>query len=119
MLQIDCPFCGKREHSEFHYGGAAIDYPQLDAPIEQWHEAVFMRENVRGMQSETWHHVHGCRLWLIVERDTMSHEIKSVRAADAALHDMLMAQKHAPIEHQDAISHAPQTPPATDVDDER
>ena len=41
----------------------------------------FLRENVRGMQAETWHHVNGCRMWLIVERDTMTHEIKSVRPA--------------------------------------
>jgi sarcosine oxidase subunit delta len=35
------------------------------------------------MQSETWHHVNGCRMWLVVERDTMTHEIKSVRPAHA------------------------------------
>eukprot|EP00494_Astrolonche_serrata_P012196 UN12297 len=24
------------------------------------------------MQSETWHHANGCRMWIIVERDTMT-----------------------------------------------
>ena len=86
MIRINCPFCGERYHSEFSYGGdASITYPALDAPIEEWHDAVFLRENVRGMQSETWQHVSGCRMWLVIERDTMTHEIASVRPAHAAI----------------------------------
>ena len=82
MIIINCPFCGPRDHSEFGYGGdASIEYPALDAPVDEWHDAIYLRENIRGMQSETWHHVNGCRMWLIVERDTMTHEIKSVRPA--------------------------------------
>ena len=82
MIRIPCPFCGERDHSEFSYGGdASIEYPPLDAPAEDWLKAVFERENPAGMQSETWHHANGCRMWLIVERDTTTHEIKSVRPA--------------------------------------
>ena len=82
MLRINCPFCGERDHSEFSYGGdATIEYPPLDGDIDDWHDAVFLRENPRGMQFETWHHGNGCRMWLIVERDTMTHEIRSVRPA--------------------------------------
>jgi heterotetrameric sarcosine oxidase delta subunit len=82
MIRINCPFCGERDHSEFGYGGdASIVYPALDAPMEDWHDAIFMRENICGMQAETWHHVNGCRMWLVVERDTMTHQIKSVRPA--------------------------------------
>ena len=82
MIIINCPFCGERDHSEFGYGGdASIVYPPLDAPMEDWHDAIFLRENICGMQSETWHHVNGCRMWLVVERDTMTHAISSVRPA--------------------------------------
>lgn len=82
MIRINCPFCGVRDHSEFTYGGdASIIYPALDAAAEAWHDAVFLRQNICGMQSETWHHVHGCRQWLVLERDTMSHRIQSVRLA--------------------------------------
>ena len=70
-------------------------YPALDASVEEWHEAVFMRENIRGMQSETWHHASGCRMWLVVERDTMTHEIQSVRAAHDGNASVLHAQKQA------------------------
>lgn len=82
MIRINCPFCGERDHSEFTYGGdGSIVYPALDAPAAEWVEAVFQRENIRGVQTETWHHVSGCRQWLLVERDTMTHEIHAVRAA--------------------------------------
>lgn len=82
MIRINCPFCGARDHSEFTYGGdGSVEYPPLDASAEVWHEAVFLRENPRGRQLETWHHVHGCRMWLLVERDTLTHEIHAVRAA--------------------------------------
>ena len=87
MIRIPCPFCGERDHTEFGYGGdATVQYPPLDASAEDWLQAVFERENVRGMQAETWQHVNGCRMWLIVERDTMTHEIRSVRPA----HDGIM-----------------------------
>ena len=82
MLRIPCPFCGERDHSEFSYGGdATVQYPALDAPAEAWHDAVYLRDNPCGMQAETWQHVHGCRQWLVVERDTLTHEIRSVRLA--------------------------------------
>ena len=90
MIRINCPFCGERDHSEFSYGGdASIVYPPLDASIDEWHDAVFMRENIRGMQAETWHHANGCRMWLVVERDTMTHEIKSVKPANDAYAKLL------------------------------
>ena len=82
MIRIPCPYCGLRDHSEFSYGGdASIVWPPLDAPAEDWQKAVFERENPRGMQQETWQHSQGCRMWLIVERDTLTHEIRSVRPA--------------------------------------
>ncbi|MCP3689495.1 MAG: sarcosine oxidase subunit delta [Gammaproteobacteria bacterium] len=94
MIRINCPFCGERDHSEFSYGGdATIVYPELDAPMEAWHDAIFLRDNIRGMQSETWHHVNGCRMWLIVERDTLTHKIKSVRPAHAGLDAVLGEEK--------------------------
>ncbi|HSH42346.1 MAG TPA: sarcosine oxidase subunit delta [Arenicellales bacterium] len=82
MIRIPCPFCGVRDHSEFSYGkDASIRYPDLGAPMDEWTAAVFERENIDGVVLETWHHVNGCRMWLVVERDTTSHEIHSVRPA--------------------------------------
>ena len=90
MIRITCPFCGERDHSEFRYGGdGSITYPDLDAPAEDWLNAVYQRKNIRGAQIETWHHVNGCRMWLLVERDTMTHQIHSVRAAHDGVNELL------------------------------
>ena len=90
MIRIKCPFCGERDHSEFTYGGdGSIKYPELDASIKEWVQAIFFRENICGMQVETWHHSSGCRMWLKVERDTLTHEIKSVEAAHDGLTKLL------------------------------
>ena len=94
MLRINCPFCGERDHSEFSYGGdASIEYPALDAPADDWHDAVFLRDNPQGMQAETWQHVHGCRQWLVVERDSLTHEIHSVRLAHEGITDALSDER--------------------------
>jgi sarcosine oxidase subunit delta len=84
MIIIPCPFCGDRDHSEFSYGGdATVSYPPLEASAEEWHDAVFLRKNPRGPHTEYWHHVSGCRAWLEVERDTLTHEITSAKYAHA------------------------------------
>ncbi len=82
MIIIPCPFCGDRDHSEFSYGGdATVKYPALDASAEDWYNAVYLRKNPRGAHTEYWHHVGGCRSWLVVERDTLTHEISSAKYA--------------------------------------
>jgi sarcosine oxidase subunit delta len=89
MLRIHCPGCGARDHSEFRYGGdAAVKRPdQDDTDLEAWFRYVYVRSNPRGLHSEYWQHVQGCRQWLIVERDTVNHVIHSVRAARDDRHD--------------------------------
>jgi sarcosine oxidase subunit delta len=90
MLRITCPFCGERDHSEFTYGGdATVVHPALDAPLEAWIEAVYVRANPKGPHRERWQHSLGCRLWLVVERDTMTHEITGVAPAQAGVAALL------------------------------
>ena len=80
MLRIECPYCGKRDHEEFSYfGDATKTYPALEAENhEAWVEAVYMRDNPRGMHREFWQHTLGCRRWLVVHRHTVTHDIESV-----------------------------------------
>lgn len=90
MLRINCPFCGERDHGEFTYGGdATVSYPALDAPLEAWIEAVYVRSNPKGPHRERWQHSDGCRLWLIVERDTVTHAITRVEPARAVLSELM------------------------------
>ncbi|WP_417794284.1 sarcosine oxidase subunit delta [Terasakiella pusilla] len=79
-MKIECPFCGKRDHSEFTYKGDATvarpDHSEQD--LDRWNDYVFQRTNPKGAHKEYWHHTSGCRKFLIVERDTVSHKINSV-----------------------------------------
>lgn len=94
MLRIPCPFCGVRDHAEFSYGGdATVSYPPIESTDRRaWYEAVFLRENPCGPHKEYWHHAQGCRMWLVVERDTMTHEIASAEPAHPGLKAVLDAE---------------------------
>lgn len=83
MLRIDCPFCGKRDYDEFSYeGDASVVYPAIDnKDQEAWYKAVFLRKNPKGPHKEYWYHGQGCRMFLEVERDTVTHVITKVTAA--------------------------------------
>ncbi len=81
---INCPFCGPRPSDEFYIkGDASKQRPETigDGTLDTWHDYVHIRENVRGRMAEHWHHTGGCRQWLVVERDTVSHEIYAVTPA--------------------------------------
>ena len=44
MIQIECPFCGKRDQSEFSYGREGqITFPALNADENSWYDAVFLQ----------------------------------------------------------------------------
>jgi heterotetrameric sarcosine oxidase delta subunit len=78
MLLIPCPWCGPRAHVEFTYGGDASRQPPAEPDATSnadWHAYLHLRGNPAGPHAEFWHHSHGCRMWLRVLRDTMTHEI--------------------------------------------
>ena len=89
MIRIHCPHCGLRDQTEFTYGGDATRaYPGLDNEArDDWNDYVFLRDNPRGRHAEFWHHVQGCRRWLRVQRDTLSHRIFSVTDASEPMHE--------------------------------
>jgi sarcosine oxidase subunit delta len=81
MLQIDCPWCGKRAESEFSYGGeGGIVRPPASESVsdEQWGDYVFMRANHKGMHHEQWRHSQGCGRWFNAARDTVSYRFVGV-----------------------------------------
>jgi methylglutamate dehydrogenase subunit B len=76
MLIIHCPHCGARDHTEFSYGGdARVRRPADDAAESAWVDFVYNRDNPRGSHEELWQHVQGCRAWIVVRRDTLTHAI--------------------------------------------
>ncbi|GGH20616.1 sarcosine oxidase subunit delta [Cribrihabitans marinus] len=82
-MRIPCPLCGTRDRREFWYRGAAVDLerPAPDAGVEAWDDFVYLRENPAGPTRELWYHEGGCGAWLVVERDTVTHEIGRVALA--------------------------------------
>jgi sarcosine oxidase subunit delta len=78
-MRIPCPYCGDRDHHEFVYrGDAEPSRPDADDEVFAY---VYLRDNPAGWLKEHWYHAQGCRQWIIVERDTRTHEIAAARSA--------------------------------------
>ena len=83
-MRIHCPYCGERGVEEYSYrGDATVSRPDPHCPdvLERFVDYVHLRDNPAGTHREFWQHLHGCRAWLVVERDVRTHEIQSVGAA--------------------------------------
>ena len=83
-MRIACPFCGERGNEEFVYLGDATlvrPDPGVAGATQAFADYLYLRDNVRGLHRELWYHAAGCHGWLVVTRDTMSHEIKRVEFA--------------------------------------
>jgi methylglutamate dehydrogenase subunit B len=81
MLLIQCPWCGARDQVEFTYAGdATVQRPPPEAGEAAFVEYVYLRDNPRGLHRELWQHTGGCRRFLTVERNTLTHEISGTAA---------------------------------------
>ncbi len=81
---INHPILGPRDAQEFVYLGdaALIDRPDgLTTGIEAFHDYVYLRDNPAGLHRELWYHEQGDRSWLVVTRNTVTHEITGVELA--------------------------------------
>ena len=81
-MRITCPHCGSRDIAEFScFGNTPDARPADDAPASDWVAFAYERDNPKGPVTELWQHVLGCRSWLVVTRDTTTHDITAVRLA--------------------------------------
>jgi sarcosine oxidase subunit delta len=86
-MRIPCPFCGARDVREFSYlGDATVERPDPNGAgaLDRFVEYVYRRNNPSGPHREFWYHGSGCQAWLVVTRDTRSHEITSAEPASKA-----------------------------------
>lgn len=85
MHQIQCPWCGVRDEAEFQYkGDATVARPSDPADEDGFFRYVYIRDNPKGWHTEWWHHVGGCRQFVKVVRNTLTHEIHATgQPADA------------------------------------
>lgn len=86
-MRLPCPFCGARDLSEFTCLGSVAGPrpdPNVEGAPEAFYEWAYLRDNPAGPHREYWYHGQGCRAWLVIERDTRTHDILgAVLAAEA------------------------------------
>ena len=82
---INHPTLGPRDANEFTYLGdvSLIDRPDgmAEDAAKQFYEYQYLRENPAGEHQELWYHEAGDRSWLVVTRNTLTHEITDVEMA--------------------------------------
>ena len=79
MILIECPNCGKRNQSEYKYGGEYNPRPEkpLETSDQEWSDYIYMRDNKCGVQKEWWYHRQGCGKWFLAERHTKTHVVEA------------------------------------------
>lgn len=94
-MLINHPLLGPRDAAEFVYLGDAslLNRPNASAAdaLQQFHDYLHLRNNPAGLHRELWYHEQGDRSWLVVTRNTLTHEITSVELA----RDVVLARKRA------------------------
>ncbi len=82
---IHHPLLGPRDMREFVYLGDAALIARPDGmsetAAEDFHTYLHERVNPAGLHRELWFHEQGDRSWLVVTRNTVTHEIMSVELA--------------------------------------
>ena len=82
---INHPLLGPRDAAEFVYLGDAslINRPDAnnDNAANAFYEYLYLRDNPAGEHKELWYHEQGDRSWLVVTRNTLTHEITNVEIA--------------------------------------
>ena len=83
-MLIDHPLLGPRDAAEFTVLGDAslIHRPDgMTASLQDMHDYAYLRDNPAGNHRELWYHEHGDRSWLVVTRNTLTHEVVKVELA--------------------------------------
>ena len=93
-MMIHHPLLGPRDAAEFVYLGDAslLNRPDWQSPhaAQQFHDYQYLRTNPAGEHQELWFHEQGDRSWLVVTRNTLTHEISHVELAS----DVVLARRN-------------------------
>ncbi|AKS46784.1 sarcosine oxidase subunit delta [Octadecabacter temperatus] len=83
-MRLPCPICGERDRREFYYQGhvGMLDRPARDADAQAWNDYLHFRENPAGETRDLWHHEAGCGAWIVVTRNTVTHEVSGAVLAE-------------------------------------
>ncbi len=82
---IHHPLLGPRDAQEFVYLGDAALIGRPDGMAQgagdALHDYLYLRDNPAGEHRELWFHEQGDRSWLVVTRNTVTHQISKVELA--------------------------------------
>ena len=70
--------------SSFIWGDASLidrPDPSSENAAQEFYEYQYLRDNPAGQHQELWYHEQGDRSWLVVTRNTLTHEITKVELA--------------------------------------
>lgn len=87
MQRFTCPFCGLRDEREFHFiGEAGKVRPDtgIDLSDADWARYLYATANPKGASREVWMHLP-CKEIFVMERDTVSMQVRSTDALRKAL----------------------------------
>lgn len=86
-MLIPHPLLGLRDAQEFTYLGDAALLQRPDGMAQDaagnFNDYVYLRDNPAGVHRELWFHEQGDRSWLVVTRNTVTHEILAAELANA------------------------------------
>jgi heterotetrameric sarcosine oxidase delta subunit len=81
MILLPCPHCGPRNSTEFRYRGEVHSRPNPSQTDQvAWRSYLWNHANDADWTHELWHHATGCRRFLLLERHTVTNEIRRVAA---------------------------------------
>jgi len=68
-----------------YLGDATVRRPDPASPdaAQAFYDYVYLRDNPSGLHRELWYHGGGCHKWLVVTRNTRTHDISDVKLAEA------------------------------------
>lgn len=85
-MLIPHPLLGPRDAQNSPYLGDAALLRRPDGMAESaakdFNDYVYLRDNPAGLHRELWFHEQGDRSWLVVTRNTVTHEILGAELAN-------------------------------------
>ncbi len=80
MLLVPCPWCGPRNSTDMRYVGESRPRPDPNAATPaEWRTYLHTRTNPAGWTTETWLCRSGCRRYFVIERHSVTNEIRASR----------------------------------------
>ena len=89
-MRLTCPVCGERDRREFYYMGDAVALrrPDPEASDVEWDDYVHNRDNPAGVTRDLWQHEGGCGAWIVVTRNTVTHDVLATELASVVKETM-------------------------------